>query len=114
VPAACSPVAADDRFHCAHGQRLESLVVLVDAFDSEIADLTESIAHVFRDDVGYWAIQEVPGIGPIIAANFVAEIGDVHRFKSAAHLEAWCGLTPRHRASDTTVRRGPIISRAPS
>ena len=33
---------------------------------------------------------------------------DVHRFPSAAHLASWCGLTPRHREPDTTVRRGPI------
>jgi len=98
----------DARFHSAYGQRLESLVVLVDAFDAEIADLTDSIAHEFRDHAGYRAIQQVPRIGPIIAAIFVAEIGDVHRFTSAAHLASWCGLTPRHRESDTTVRRGPI------
>ena len=83
-------------------------MVLVDAFDDEIDELTDSIAHLFRDHVGYRAIQQVPGIGPIIAAIFVAEIGDVHRFHSAAHLASWCGLTPRHRESDTTVRRGPI------
>ena len=100
--------STDVRFHSAYGQRLGSLVVLVDAFDAEIAELTDSIAHMFRDHAGYRAIQQVPGIGPIIAAIFVAEIGDVHRFHSAAHLASWCGLTPRHRESDTTVRRGPI------
>jgi transposase len=44
----------------------------------------------------------------VIGAIFVAEIGDVHRFTSAAHLASWCGVTPRHRESDTTLRRGPI------
>lgn len=38
----------------------------------------------------------------------VAEIGDVGRFASPAHLASWCGLTLRHRESDTTVKRGPI------
>ena len=32
----------------------------------------------------------------------------MHRFTSAAHLASWCGVTPRHRQSDTTVHRGPI------
>jgi transposase len=98
----------DARFHAADGQRIESLVVLVDAFTGEIDELTDSIAHVFRDHAGYHAIQELPGVGPVLAAIFVAEIGDVHRFTSAAHLASWCGVTPRHRESDTTVRRGPI------
>ncbi|WP_083807866.1 transposase [Intrasporangium calvum] len=38
----------------------------------------------------------------------VAEIGDVTRFKSAAHLTSWAGLTPKHHESDTHVRRGRI------
>src|SRR5215218_1173411 len=98
----------DTRFHSAYGQRIESLVVLVDALSAEIDDLTGSIAHVPRDHAGYHAIQQLPGVGPILAAIFVAEIGDVHRFASAAHLASWCGVTPRHRESDTTVHRDPI------
>jgi transposase len=39
---------------------------------------------------------------------FVAEIGDVARFAGPAHLSSWAGLTPKHRESDTVVRRGPI------
>ena len=31
-------------------------------------------------DPGYVAVQPIPGIGPILGAVFVAEIGDVHRF----------------------------------
>ncbi len=47
-------------------------------------------------------------MGPVLGAVFVAEVGDVHRFASADRLTCWAGLTPRHRESDTTVRRGPI------
>nr|AHE14786.1 putative transposase for insertion sequence element [uncultured bacterium] len=41
-----------------------------------------------------------------LAAVFTAEIGQADRFASAAHLASWAGLTPRHRESDTVVRRG--------
>jgi transposase len=98
----------DVRFHSAFGQRIESMVVLVNAFDHEINELSTSIAHIFRDHTGYHAIQAIDGVGPITAAIFTAEIGDVTRFTSAAHLASWCGLTPRHRESDTTIKRGPI------
>jgi transposase len=101
-------VAEDGRFRSAYGQRLESLVVLVDALTHEIDELTETIGDLFKGHAGYQAIQAIPGVGPVIAAIFVAEIGDVSRFGSAAQLCSWCGLTPRHRESDTTVRRGPI------
>ena len=39
---------------------------------------------------------------------FVAEIGDVTRFPSAAHLCSWAGLTPKHRESDLKVHRGSV------
>jgi transposase len=44
----------------------------------------------------------------VLAAVIIAEIGDVHRFKTAAHLCSWAGLTPRHRESDTKVTRGHV------
>ena len=47
-------------------------------------------------------------MGTVLAAVFVAEIGDAGRFRSPDQLCAWAGLTPRHRESDTKVRRGPI------
>ena len=102
-------LCADDvRLHSSYGQRIESLLALIAAVDHEISELNDSIAHVLRDHAGYQAIQAIDGIGPVTAAIIVAEIGDVTRFPSAAHLASWCGLTPRHRESDTTVRRGPI------
>ncbi|MCA1702438.1 MAG: transposase [Actinobacteria bacterium] len=57
---------------------------------------------------GYRVIQQIGGIGPTFAAIFVAEIGEVGRFTRPEKLTCWAGLTPRHRESDTTVRRGPI------
>ena len=100
--------AADPRFHSAYGQRVESLLVLIDAFGQQIDELNATITATFRDHAGYHAIQQIPGIGPTIAAILVAEIGDVHRFTDPAHLCSWAGLTPRHRESDTVVHRGHI------
>ena len=104
--------ATDAQFRSACGQRIESLVVLVDAFSVAIDELTDSIAHMFCDHAGYHAIQQLAGVGPVLAAIFVAEIGDVDPFASAARLASWCGVTPGHRESDTTVRRGPITKMA--
>jgi transposase len=47
----------------------------------------------------------------VLAAVFVAEIGDVvQRFDGPAQLTCWAGLTPRHHESDTTVHRGRITN----
>ena len=54
------------------------------------------------------AVQAIPGIGPILGAVFVAEIGDIHRFTRAEELTCWAGLTPKHHESDKHVHRGRI------
>lgn len=53
-------------------------------------------------------MQTIPGIGPTLAAVFVAEIGDIHRFTRPQQLTCWAGLTPKHHESDTHIHRGRI------
>lgn len=88
--------------------RLDSLRDLIDVYNREINDLDRRIPKMLANHQGYRAIQAIHGVGPILAAVFVAEIGDVTRFPSPAHLASWAGMTPTHRESDTKVRRGKI------
>ena len=60
--------------------RIQSLQRLIEALDEEI-DLFARLARgKLVADPGYRAVQTIPGIGPVLAAVFVAEIGDVTRF----------------------------------
>jgi transposase len=87
---------------------MASLRRLIESLDFEI-DLFAKLARGrLAKDPGYTAIQQIPGIGAVLAAVFVAEIGDVHRFAGPSQLASWAGLTPRHHESDTTVHRGRI------
>ena len=86
--------------------RIASLRRFIEAFDAEIDLFTGLAQRRLTHDAGYTAIQQIPGIGPVLAAVFVAEIGDVHRFAGPAQLTCWAGLTPCHHESDTTVHRG--------
>ena len=88
--------------------RVESLRDLIELFDREVAMVEAEIAPVFAGDLSYQAIQAIPGVGPVLAAVFVAEIGDISRFNSARHLCSWAGVTPTHHESDEKVRRGHI------
>jgi len=88
--------------------RVESLRDLIKLADREIAMLEHELAPFFAGDLGFSAVQAIPGVGPVLAAIFVAEIGDISRFKSARHLCSWAGLTPTHHESDESVRRGHI------
>ncbi len=92
----------------AYAQRISSLLELIDILDGHEARFSAMIAEPLRAHRGYQAIQQLPGVGPVLAAVFVAEIGDVHRFADPTHLCSWAGLTPTHRESDKVVRRGHI------
>ena len=92
----------------AYATRVQSLRTLIDAYDHEVARLEAQIRSRLRGHRGYRAIQAINGIGPTMAAILVAEIGDVTRFRSAPALCSWAGLTPKHKESDTTVRRGAV------
>lgn len=88
--------------------RIQSLQRLITDLDVEV-DLFARLARgKLAADPGYHAVQTIPGIGPVLAAVLVAELGDITRFRSAAHLASWAGLTPRHRESDAHVHRGRI------
>ena len=92
----------------AYALRVRSLRDLIDVYDVHVATLEQTIHRQLRDDRGYRTIQQINGIGPTMAAILVAEIGDVSRFRNAAALCSWAGLTPKHHESDTTVRRGGV------
>jgi transposase len=92
----------------AYTTRVESLRRLIEGYDTEVGVIEAELAPLFRDDPHYQAIQAIPGVGPILAQVFIAEIGDVTRFPSGRHLASWTGLTPRHRESDDKVHRGRI------
>jgi len=88
--------------------KVTSLRQLMGACTAEITMLDDVIGDLLAGDRGYQVIQQLPGIGPVLAAIIIAEIGDVRRFPTAARLCSWAGLTPRHRESDVKVSRGHI------
>ncbi len=92
----------------AYAMRMKSLRHLIEVYDTELSMLDATIHRELKHDPGYRAIQKVDGIGPVIGAIFVAEIGDISRFERPEQLCSWAGLTPKHRESDDKVSRGRI------
>ena len=88
--------------------RVDSTLRLIEALDREIELFAKLVADRLRAHPGYQAIQTIPGIGPVLGAVFIAEIGDIGRFSKPAQLASWAGLTPKHHESDTKVHRGRI------
>lgn len=68
-------------------QSLDTLTATIRSYDTKLVEQTKDNADVQR-------LKTVPGVGPIVAAAFVAAIDDVRRFPSAARLASYLGLTP--------------------
>ena len=84
--------------------KVTSLRHLTGELTTEITMLGEVIADLLAGDRGYQVIQQLPGIGPVLAAVIIAEIGDVVRFGNAARLCSWAGLI---RATSSPTPRSP-------
>src|SRR5512142_3263944 len=88
--------------------KVASLRQLAGELSVEITLLDAVLGDLLAGHEGYAAIQALPGIGPVLAAVIVAEIGDIRRFPGPEQLCSWAGLTPRHRESDTKISRGHV------
>jgi len=53
-------------------------------------------------------LDEIPGVGPLIATALVASIPDPQAFRSGRDLSAWIGLVPRQNSTGGKERLGHI------
>ena len=60
-------------------------------------DIDEKIAELFF--LFDSCITTIPGIGPILGATILSEIGDISRFESSAKLAAFAGIDPSVKQS---------------
>jgi transposase len=57
------------------------------------------------------ALQQIPGIGPVLSVMIRAEVADIRRFPTPGHVASYAGLVPRIEASAGHVRHGRITRR---
>ena len=80
------------------------------AMENSVRVLRDYLAK--RMDAGLTALLiSIPGIGPTLAATFIAEIGSVHQFPSGKSLVAYAGLDPRVRQSGISLRRNTKLTK---
>jgi transposase len=89
----------------------EEMLLAVRQAQERIARLEEAIRVAVPD----WSLAEVVdalmamrGIDMISATAFLAEIGDLSRFRTPRELMAYLGLVPSEHSTGDTVKRGPI------
>jgi transposase len=73
------------------------------------------LEQAIRDAVPDWSLAEVVnalmamrGMDLISAATFMAEIGDLSRFRTPVQLMAYLGLVPSEDSTGDAIKRGPI------
>jgi transposase len=75
---------------------------------TEIAAIEKHIHAWHRSCEESRRLEEIPGIGPIVATALVAEVGDWKAFSSGRSLAAWIGLVPRQHSTGGKERLGRI------
>src|ERR1700689_3176412 len=78
------------------------------ALGAEIGSIDKSILAWHRSCEASRRLEEIPGIGPIVATALVAEIGDWRAFSSGRNLAAWIGLVPKQHSTGGKDRLGGI------
>ena len=83
----------------------------VDFLDSEIAQVEQLIAAEALSWPEIKRLMTVPGVNVIVAATFMAAVGDIRRFPDRRKLAAYLGLDPRVRQSGNGPAAHRHISR---
>jgi transposase len=77
-----------------------TLIAIIAAMQNGVEQLEAALAEEFGKHSSAVVLRSAPGLGPVLAARVLAEVGDdPARFDSAAGLRAFAGTAPVTRAS---------------
>ena len=80
---------------------LEQLADLI-AVDKKIKALTKELKAMVKASGS--SLMDLPGVGPIVAARVLADVGDVARFADRNRFASWTGTAPIEASSGEIVR----------
>ena len=100
--------AEDDQIPTVAQFCLDVLARQYAALAIEIGAIEKHIHAWHRSCEASRRLEEIPGIGPIVATALVAEVGDWKAFSSGRYLAAWIGLVPKQHSTGGRERLGGI------
>jgi transposase len=74
------------------------------ALGGRVSELDREIASIARADPLAQRLQQLRGVGPMIATALVATVGDVRQFTNGRQMAASLGLTPKQNSSGGKAR----------
>jgi transposase len=98
----------DDRLTAVARFCLDALARQHAALAAEIGAIEKHIHAWHRSCEESRRLEEIPGIGPIVATALVAEVGNWKAFSSGRNLAAWIGLVPKQHSTGGKERLGGI------
>ena len=78
---------------------VDQLLAHLKWLDMQIDQIENQINAWHRSNADSQRLEEIPGIGPIIATALIATIGNARNFKNGRQLAAWIGLVPRQHST---------------
>lgn len=81
------------------------------AADARVRTLDAQLKAHGEVDERVKRLQQLGGVGPVVASALVAGIGDGRQFKSGRDLSAWLGIVPRQHGSGGKAGLGGISKR---
>jgi transposase len=88
--------------------QVDSLLAVMAALEAQVASVDAELRRFARNDARCRALQEIYGVGPILAGHLLAEIGEASRFRRAEQITRLAGLDPVVEESGETRRRGHL------
>ncbi len=67
--------------------------------DARVVELDQEIALIAASDPVAKRLQQLRGVGPMIATALVATVGDATQFANGRQMAASLGLTPKQNSS---------------
>lgn len=90
---------------------LQQLLAEIQQLSQRMADAERQIVALNRQSPVATHLQQICGIGPLIASALTASAVDARYFRNGGQLSAWLGLTPREHSSAHSRHLGRISKR---
>jgi transposase len=89
-------------------QQVDDELEIIDFLELKIAEQDAKIKYIARTNPDVALLKTIPGFDILMSIAFIAEVGDISRFKKAKQVAAFLGLVPRVYSSGDTRRNGRI------
>jgi transposase len=87
---------------------LASLGAQLRVLKAQILEFDRMINAWHRSNETSKRLDEIPGVGPVLATALIASVADPKTFRSGRDFSAWIGLVPKQRSSGGRDKLGSI------